>query len=83
MILNLKTLICYRISKICFTNGNFHWVWDRVDCYKEHSQFCQEIIDIENKIIRLRSPISNLQDSIPLLRIMPRWFNNSEIARMW
>ena len=36
-----------------------------LDCYKEHSQFCQEIIDIENKIIRLRSPISNLQDSIP------------------
>lgn len=35
-----------------------------LDCYKEHSQFCQEIIDIENKIIRLRSPISNLQDSI-------------------
>lgn len=53
-----------------------------LDFYKEHSQFCQEIIDIENKIIRLRSPISNLQDSIPLLRIMPRWFNNSEIARM-
>ena len=53
-----------------------------LDCYKEHNQFCQEIIDIENKIIRLRSPISNLQDSIPLLRIMPRWFNNSEIARI-
>ncbi|RCK56617.1 Phenylacetate 2-hydroxylase [Candida viswanathii] len=50
-----------------------------LDCYNKDAKLCQEIIDVESNIIRLRSPISNLQDSVPFLRFIP-WFNNREFA---
>lgn len=50
-----------------------------LDCYNKDVKLCQEIITVENNIIRLRSPISNLQDSVPFLRLIP-WFNNREFA---
>ncbi|RLV90701.1 Phenylacetate 2-hydroxylase [Spathaspora sp. JA1] len=42
-----------------------------LDCYGRDREACLEIIEVENKIIQLRSPISNLQDSIWLLRYIP------------
>ncbi|EMG48205.1 phacA Phenylacetate 2-hydroxylase [Candida maltosa Xu316] len=51
-----------------------------LDCYHKDAKLSQEIIDNESNIIRLRSPISNFQDSIPILRYIP-CFNNSEFAQ--
>ncbi|EGW35627.1 uncharacterized protein SPAPADRAFT_48604 [Spathaspora passalidarum NRRL Y-27907] len=53
----------------------------KLDCYGVDSELCKEIIDVESKIIQLRSPISNLQDSIWLLRYVPFW-TNTKFARM-
>ncbi|KAG7665063.1 uncharacterized protein J8A68_001372 [[Candida] subhashii] len=52
-----------------------------LDCYGKDRELCQEIIDVENKIIRLRSPISNLEDSIPILRYIPFFLGNSKLAK--
>ncbi|CUM65667.1 uncharacterized protein PRCAT00003315001 [Priceomyces carsonii] len=42
-----------------------------LDCYNKDAKLAQEIINVENKIIRFRSPISNLRDFLPFLRYIP------------
>lgn len=42
-----------------------------IDCYGRDYELATEIIETENKIIRLRSPISNYQDYLPFLRNLP------------
>lgn len=46
-----------------------------LDCFGRDDVLCNEIISNESEIIKLRSPISNLQDSIPLLRFFPMFTN--------
>lgn len=42
-----------------------------LDCFGEDNALCNEIIYVESEIIKLRSPISNLEDSIPFLKYFP------------
>ncbi|KAI3406654.2 hypothetical protein KGF56_000500 [Candida oxycetoniae] len=51
-----------------------------LDCFGSDMTFAREIITNEADIIRLRSPVSNLQDSVPLLRLLPI-LTNSSFAR--
>ncbi|KAI5967861.1 hypothetical protein CANMA_002629 [Candida margitis] len=46
-----------------------------LDCFGKDNALCNEIISNESNIIRLRSPISNFQDSIPLLKHFPSLTN--------
>ncbi|CAK9441380.1 uncharacterized protein LODBEIA_P52480 [Lodderomyces beijingensis] len=52
----------------------------KLDCFGKDRALCDEIISNEADIIRMRSPISNLQDSVPLLRLFPT-LTNGIVAR--
>ncbi|KAK6463592.1 cytochrome P450 [Scheffersomyces coipomensis] len=51
-----------------------------LDCYNNDKEFSDEIIDVENQIIQLRSPVGNLQDFLPILRYLP--FKNNLAAQL-
>lgn len=42
-----------------------------IDCYHGDSVLAREIIEVESEIIKLRSPTSNLQDYLRILRYIP------------
>ncbi|KAI5957678.1 hypothetical protein KGF57_002944 [Candida theae] len=46
-----------------------------LDCFGKDHALCDEIIRNESEIIRLRSPISNIEDSVTLLRYFPKLTN--------
>lgn len=55
-----------------------------IDCYRRDKELAKEIITVENKIINFRSPISNVQDYLPMLRWWPlSTLTNSEKAKGW
>lgn len=47
----------------------------KLKCYKEDQDLCDRIIYHENKIIKFRSPIANLDDYFPILRTLKRLYN--------
>lgn len=55
-----------------------------LDCYKKDKDLADEIIEVENKIVNLRSPISNIQDYLPFLRSWPlSLLTNTTEAEKW
>ncbi|KAK6199437.1 cytochrome P450 [Scheffersomyces amazonensis] len=51
----------------------------KLDCYNRDQELSQTIIDTENQIIQIRSPVGNLQDYLPFLRYFP--FKNNQASR--
>lgn len=47
----------------------------RLDCFGKDKKLCDKIIFYENQIIKFRSPISNLDDYFPALRVLNTLFN--------
>lgn len=56
----------------------------KLSCFGNDAHFSEEIIEVESQIIRLRSPISNIQDYLSILRIWPfKVLTNSKKALYW
>lgn len=55
-----------------------------IDTYKRNREFAEEIIKVENTIINLRSPGTNMEDFIPILRFPPlSYLNQSKKAKQF
>ncbi|CAH2350204.1 putative phenylacetate 2-hydroxylase [[Candida] railenensis] len=55
-----------------------------IDTYKRNREFAEEIIRVENTIINLRSPGTNMEDFIPILRFPPfSYFSQSNRAKQY
>lgn len=56
----------------------------QMDCFNSDSELANEIIEVESEIIKLRSPITNLQDYFPFLRYKPlSLLSNASKANFW
>lgn len=55
-----------------------------LDVFGHDKALARRIVKTESHIIKLRLPVSNLQDHVPLLRVWPfAWFANGKSAEYW
>ncbi|KAI5955041.1 hypothetical protein KGF54_001602 [Candida jiufengensis] len=68
---NLRDYLRFFVLRCCI-----HMSYGLIlDCFGKDRELCMRIINNENNIIRLRSPISNIQDSILILQLFPSFTN--------
>lgn len=53
-----------------------------LDCYGKHAQVCQEIISVENQIIRLRGQGSWVPDFLPFTKAFGNWTARAAALRL-
>lgn len=75
--INVDVDVCHYLKYFVLRCSVFLMYGLHLDCFGVDNALCNEIISNESEIIRMRSPIANVQDSVPLLKYLPNLTNAS------